>query len=157
MRRRVPWGFSLFPKAAERLKAAAFALRSRLAPTPDQHARAKEALKRCGFFLSLGFAYLIFCRTTGLSLPCPFHAVTGLDCPGCGITRLMLALSEGDFDAAFHANEALFLLGPILLFFLLRNELYWILRGEAKEVPRPFVCFLLLAFALFTLWRNFLR
>ena len=123
----------------------------------EQRLRAKATLKRYAVLLTLGIAYLIFCRTTGLSLPCPFHAVTGLDCPGCGITRLALALSEGDFAAAFHANEALFVLGPILLLFLLRNELHWILRGEAKDVPRPFIGFLLLAFALFTIWRNFLR
>ena len=83
--------------------------------------------------------------------------MTGLDCPGCGITRLMLSLSEGDLAAAFHANEALFILGPILCVFLLRDDLHWILHGERKEPPRPFVLFLLIVFAAFTIWRNFLR
>ena len=123
----------------------------------EQRLRAKATLKRYAVLLALGIAYLIFCRTTGLSLPCPFHAVTGLDCPGCGITRLMLALAEGDLTAAFHANEAIFVLGPSLLFFLLRSDLHWILHGERKEPPRAFIGFLLLAFALFTVWRNFLR
>ena len=119
--------------------------------------RAEAVLKRYAALLALGVAYLVFCRTTGLSLPCPFHAVTGLDCPGCGITRLMLSLSEGDLAAAFHANEAIFILGPLLCIFLLRDDLHWVLHGERKEPPRPFVFFLLIAFAAFTIWRNFLR
>ena len=123
----------------------------------DRKARAETVAKRYALLLAVGVAYLIFCRTTGLSLPCPFHAATGLDCPGCGITRLMLALSEGDLAAAFHANEAIFLLGPILCVFLLRDDLHWILQGKRKEPPRPFVFFLLIAFAAFTIWRNFLR
>lgn len=123
----------------------------------EQRTRAKVIFQRYALLLAVGVAYLIFCRTTGLSLPCPFHAMTGLDCPGCGITRLMLSLSEGDLAAAFHANEAIFILGPILCIFLLRDDLHWILHGERKEPPRPFVFFLLIVFAAFTIWRNFLR
>lgn len=119
--------------------------------------RATAVLKRYAALLALGIAYLVFCRTTGLSLPCPFHAVTGLDCPGCGITRLMLALTDGNFTVAFRANEALFLLGPLLLLFLLRSDFHWILHGKEKEPPRAFIIFLLIAFAIFTVWRNFLR
>ena len=115
----------------------------------DRKARAETVAKRYALLLALGVAYLIFCRTTGLSLPCPFHVMTGLDCPGCGITRLMLSLSEGDLAAAFHANEAIFI--------LLRDDLHWVLHGERKDPPRPFVFFLLIAFAAFTIWRNFLR
>ena len=123
----------------------------------ERQIRVKVVFKRYILLLAAGFSYLLFCRTTGLSLPCPFHAATGLDCPGCGITRLMLALSEGDLAGAFHANEAIFILGPILCIFLLRDDLHWILQGDRKEPPRPFVLFLLIAFAVFTIWRNFLQ
>ncbi|MBT8043363.1 MAG: DUF2752 domain-containing protein [Verrucomicrobiae bacterium] len=34
-------------------------------------------------------------------MPCPVKAVTGWDCPGCGLTRGSLALLEGDFATAF--------------------------------------------------------
>ena len=83
--------------------------------------------------------------------------MTGLDCPGCSITRLMLSLAKGDLAAAVHANEAIFILGPILCIFLLRDDLHWVLCGERKEPPRPFIFFLLIVFTAFTIWRNFLR
>ena len=157
MRRFVPWGLSRLSKMAPHLKGTAAGLVSHLAPMPDWQPRMRRVLLRYAALLALGFAYLVFCRATGLSLPCPFHLVTGLDCPGCGVTRLMLALAAGDLSAAFRANEAIFLLGPFLLFFLLRDDIHWILRGEGKEPPRAFVFFLLVLFVLFTLWRNFLR
>ena len=35
---------------------------------------------------------------------CPFHAMTGLWCPGCGMTRATYALLDGNLAAAFSAN-----------------------------------------------------
>ena len=45
---------------------------------------------------------------------CPFHALTGVPCPGCGTTRAALALARGDVPAAFGWNPlaaAAFLFG----------------------------------------------
>ncbi|HVF42774.1 MAG TPA: DUF2752 domain-containing protein [Pyrinomonadaceae bacterium] len=35
---------------------------------------------------------------------CPFRALTGLPCPGCGMTRAFCALGHGDLSAAFGYN-----------------------------------------------------
>ena len=35
---------------------------------------------------------------------CPFRILTGISCPGCGMTRAFLALAEGDFLTAFQYN-----------------------------------------------------
>jgi hypothetical protein len=35
---------------------------------------------------------------------CPFHALTGVPCPGCGVTRAALAFFRGDLAAAFGWN-----------------------------------------------------
>ncbi|WP_082120686.1 DUF2752 domain-containing protein [Pedobacter sp. BMA] len=34
-------------------------------------------------------------------LPCPFKTITGLDCPGCGFQRSLVALITGDFVKSF--------------------------------------------------------
>ena len=38
---------------------------------------------------------------------CPFHAITGLNCPGCGMTRGFNALLHGDILGAIQFNALL--------------------------------------------------
>lgn len=37
----------------------------------------------------------------GHLLPCPFKYITGIDCPGCGFQRSLLALLKGDIHQSF--------------------------------------------------------
>ena len=39
-----------------------------------------------------GLLYGIFVSYTGLAIPCLFRKVTGLLCPGCGVTGMCVAL-----------------------------------------------------------------
>jgi hypothetical protein len=41
---------------------------------------------------------------------CPFRALTGLPCPGCGMTRAFCALGHGELRRAIHFNA----LSPLL-------------------------------------------
>lgn len=41
-----------------------------------------------------------------LGLRCPVAALTGLDCPGCGATRALAALLDGDIAGAVDHNVA---------------------------------------------------
>ena len=61
-------------------------------------------------------AYLLQRQATGLYIPCVFHSVTGLQCPGCGSTRMLTALMHLDIKRAFEANPFLLLTGPLLAF-----------------------------------------
>jgi len=38
--------------------------------------------------------------------PCPFRALTGIPCPGCGITRLADAVAHGHLTTALRADVA---------------------------------------------------
>lgn len=71
--------------------------------------RVKRAALAGTGLLALGLAYAAFVTATGYFLPCPFRALTGLLCPGCGVTHLGLALLRLDFPAAWAANPGLFL------------------------------------------------
>jgi hypothetical protein len=44
--------------------------------------------------------------------PCLFHALTGLQCPGCGTTRALHHLLHGDLAGAFRLNAMLFAVAP---------------------------------------------
>ncbi|MBE1535337.1 DUF2752 domain-containing protein [Actinomadura algeriensis] len=44
---------------------------------------------------------------------CPFLTLTGLYCPGCGMTRMAHALTHGDVGVAFGLNPLMFVLLPV--------------------------------------------
>jgi hypothetical protein len=58
-----------------------------------------------------GAGMMVYCfnpGTHGFYPICEFHALTGLNCPGCGATRALYALLHGNLRLAFKDN-ALFL------------------------------------------------
>ena len=98
--------------------------------TSEAKHRLKRLLLLAGLILGIGLAYAVFVRLSGLSIPCPFHAVTGLFCPGCGVTRMCLALLRLDFAAAWQANPVLLLLLPVLAALLLRQAARYVKTGR---------------------------
>lgn len=85
------------------------------------------------------------------NLQCVFYNITGLFCPGCGVTRMVLSLLRLDFYQAFRYNPLIFILLILSMFYIiyslirykkivkLNNKLlvlltvlvviYWILRN----------------------------
>lgn len=53
-------------------------------------------------------------RTTWFYPQCPFFALTGLECPGCGTTRALHALLHGHLTTAFTLNPLLFVVPPVV-------------------------------------------
>jgi len=47
-------------------------------------------------------------------LPCPFKYITGIDCPGCGFQRSVIALIQGNWYKSFILYPPAI---PLLLFF----------------------------------------
>lgn len=64
-------------------------------------------------FVFIGYFYLN--NKYGFSINCVFHSLTGLYCPGCGITRCLFALLKLDFYEAFMYNQLVFILLPFLV------------------------------------------
>jgi hypothetical protein len=68
---------------------------------------------------------------------CPFYALTGHYCPGCGATRAVAELLHGQVASALHFNAAFTLLLPLLLWYF--GRMYWIAvrenRAEWPQVP----------------------
>lgn len=116
--------------------------------------KAVKRLRAYALLLSAGVLYLAAVELLGVSLPCPFHLVTGFDCPGCGVTRMAVALLHGDFLAAWQANPALLLALPVLGWMLLQEEWdFW--RGRPKR-PEPvwLTWGLIVYFCVFGIGRN---
>lgn len=69
----------------------------------------------------LGYVGLADPHDSTVPMPvCPWHAVTGLSCPGCGGLRMTHDLLHGQLAAAWADNAVLLLLAPVLLVLLAR-------------------------------------
>ena len=119
-------------------------------------ARRHKLIAWAGLILGIGLAYALFVRLTGLAVPRPFHLVTGLLCPGCGVTRMSLALLRLDFAAAWQANPALLLLLPVLAGLLGQVALRYVKTGQARLSPgqNTLVWAMVLALLLYGIGRN---
>lgn len=119
----------------------------------------KKRLKKAALFVPLLFVLGlvgVWLSETGHGIPCIFHAVTGLQCPGCGVTRMLSALLHGDWRGAWESNAAILTLSPVLAGLVGLSLVRWIRTGSAR-LPRwadavTVVCVVLLL--LFTVARN---
>lgn len=72
------------------------------------------------FILIILIIIYYFCfYTKGIIIPCLFHEITGLYCPGCGTTRMMYSLFRFDFYQAFRYNPLIFISIPFILICLI--------------------------------------
>jgi hypothetical protein len=85
---------------------------------------------------------------------CPFHAITGLNCPFCGSLRAAYSLSHGRLVAAAHDNALLLLALPLLAAFWI-DWAFRARRGELRRrVPRAAVVAVVITAVAFAVLRN---
>lgn len=96
---------------------------------PQRKARLLRLLRQISLVGAGGLGYALFVRVAGLGIPCPFHALTGLDCPGCGVSRMCMALLRLDVRAAWEANCALFIILPAALVYGCVRAVLYVLHG----------------------------
>jgi|SRR5882672_3450632 len=107
---------------------------------------------------TLGIAAIVFFfnpATHRFYPVCTFHALTGLNCPGCGMTRALYALLHGNFSAALHDNT-LFVCGLAVLaargaWFAIKKFRGW---PAAQFFPVKFLWPLLFVAFVFAVLRN---
>ena len=86
----------------------------------------KKILIIYGAILGAGVLYAFLILHTPFRIPCLFREVTGLQCPGCGTSRMALALMRFDIPAAFAYNPIAFFSFPA-----------WFLISICAFVGRP--------------------
>jgi hypothetical protein len=72
----------------------------------------------------LGASFVYHPDPDGGLILCVFRSLTGLPCPGCGLTRSFCALAQGDVSAAFRFH----ILGPMAYVVVV---VYWLRGGLA--------------------------
>lgn len=94
--------------------------------------------------------------TAGFFPVCPLHQMTGLNCPGCGLTRGFHALFHGDVLTALHYNALLPVFGFVIAYLLLSMLLTAVRgRGLAWKFFSPSIMYgFLFVVAAFFVVRN---
>lgn len=86
---------------------------------------------------------------------CQFHHLTGLNCPGCGMTRAIYALMHGNFPDALQDNALLVL---VLVALAIRGAWFWRnklrCQPNGEFFPVVFLWPLLILAIIFTILRN---
>ena len=102
--------------------------------------------------VAVGAAWLLFFlidpAAQPLLPPCPFHAITGFHCPGCGTTRALHSMANGNLVAALKLNALVVLGLPLGCLIAIRRKRHdlpaWCLRtlfigialfGFARNIP----------------------
>ena len=104
----------------------------------------------------LSFVYLLDPETSNFYPPCPFLALTGFYCPGCGTLRALHQLTRGHPLAALDLNPLMVLLLPSIAYFLASHAMLAVTgRPLRKFFVRPaWIWALLVVVLVYWLMRN---
>jgi len=111
--------------------------------------------------VGVGLAGAVFVRhfnpsTQSIFPPCPFNALTGFACPGCGMTRSFHQLLNGNITAALDYNVMVVFWTPLFLYIGISLLLIGV-RGKGLPriiPPSAVVYFFITAILVFWVVRN---
>lgn len=97
------------------------------------HLKTNKYLKIVSFLLFLVCIriYLLISQKYGIEVNCIFSEITGLYCPGCGITRMFISLFNLDIYQAFRYN-------PLVFIYLIFTTFYMCIQLFTKKYDRLF-------------------
>lgn len=105
----------------------------------DRVDRCKKVLILLCALLLGGSIYAILYRF-GIHIPCVFHKITGLYCPGCGVSRMCMALIKLDFYTAFRSNPVVLCLLPLFVISFSVSIIRYIQNGSKKLLKWQNIC-----------------
>ena len=113
-------------------------------------------MKKNFIVILLSIILLILLDNDILYIPCIFHFLTNLYCPGCGITRMFLSIFRLNFYQAFRYNQLIFIVLPFIVFILV-NYIYSLKYKKIpliKKIPEFVWYIFIVVFILFGIIRN---
>ncbi len=99
----------------------------------EQSTRLKRLIRNYIITLSVGFGYLIWVLITNIKIPCVFYLITDKYCPGCGVSRMCMAIARLDFSAAMSHNVLVFCLLPVAMGLLIYKSAEYVKTGKTKD------------------------
>ena len=121
-----------------------------------QRQRLKNSLKTVIGLMFLGFLYLSFFYHFGFGIPCIIKKLTGLKCPGCGMSHALVSVVRGDIGSAYAYNALSVTLLPVLGVYLVFRTISYVKDGD-EDFKWYDIVFLLACLAVcvgFFIYRN---
>lgn len=127
----------------------------RLSSPPQSFLRSHPRLRRS---LVVGLILAAIGVVTLLEVAlCPMAVITGIPCPGCGMTRATLAAVHGDFATSFRFHPLGMIIVPLFALYVAAHALSYIRHGVSqvdKVVSGKWIdrFLLLLIFTMLAVW-----
>ena len=118
--------------------------------------RTLHLAKAVSILLAAGFLYYIFVSLTGLYIPCIFRLITGLKCPGCGISHMLVNLAHFRVAEAFAENPFAFVLLPFAAVYGIYRARKYIFRNDRtyRKWENKAAVAVIVAAVMFGIFRN---
>ncbi|HNQ69658.1 MAG TPA: DUF2752 domain-containing protein [Bacteroidales bacterium] len=68
----------------------------------------------------IGLILYVFAKVDIL-IPCIWHTLFDIRCPGCGLTRAFIELLSFNFSAAWDSNPLIFIVFPALTYYIIMD------------------------------------
>lgn len=109
----------------------------------------KECLIIMTFFLIILLLYFI-----NIKIPCIFHEITNLYCPGCGVTRMLISFIKFRFIESFNYNELCFIYLILAIIYYIYYLICKILKKIPKKIDNKIWIFLVIITVIYGIIRN---
>lgn len=118
--------------------------------------RVQKVITAAIIIIAAGLLYYVLNRYTGFAIPCYIRKLTGLYCPGCGITGMLIDLIHLDFFGAFTHNQMLFISLPFIIYIIVKVSVGYIVHGttKLKKADNIMVYVMIALFLIFFVIRN---
>lgn len=119
--------------------------------------RLYKVLRTYSILFIIFLSYYFLNKYVSFSIPCVFNELTGLKCPGCGITRCLFHLINLDFREAFYDNPLVFIYLPFIIFYFLYLSYLYVYDKKDNlliKIPNSFKYLVLIITIIYGIIRN---
>ena len=122
----------------------------------EQQKRLKKLFFVYLIVAAIMLAYLfIFLFVPFLRIPCMFNFFTGLNCPGCGISRMLASFAQFKLSKGISYNYFLGFTFPYVLFILGYCSYSYVMKKKIKGIEISLIVYMILLL-IWGVVRNFI-
>ena len=119
--------------------------------------RIEKVLKIILFLITCFITYIYLNKDIELEIPCIFHKITKLYCPGCGVTRMLFSMIKLEFYQAFRYNPLVFIYFPFIMFYSIYRIVIYINNKKDNiitKIPKNIILTLVIITIVYGFLRN---